>query len=788
MHVFRMLGGLGLSTGDSGEVDALLRQPKRVALLAYLAMPRPGTWHRRDSLLATFWPEHDSLRARTALRSALYTLRRHLADGAIRTRGDDEVSLDPELIETDVAALIDDVNAGRNAEAVARYTGDLLPGFHIDDAEDFEKWLGQERSHLNALARKAALALAETRERLGDLSGAIEAARRAYELDPDDEAAAQRLIALLDRSGDRTQAFAAYEKFRKHVAEEFGTRPSAETIALVDAIRVRREASSPTTSLIAPNQETLRTLVPESNAEPRPPTAGQLANIAANPTLLQTQASPSSVPRGNLKWLWAVAVIALIAVVGAWSALRGRKEASASVVARSLVVLPAENETGDRKLDYIGAGIAEGVARRLEGIGGLRIRSGARSDWPTSTLHDYKTISREFGSTVLLRTTLGRVSDSLEARAAVVDATTSGERLIAARRFGLSQIRDVESALAADVAGAVFRVPLPSVPRRPDRRIDPESYRLMLEGWQQLMDQRDRRAGKALFQRAVEIDPTNARAWAGLSSAWAVQGLGEIPFDIAYDRSSAAAARALALDSLQSSAWGNLAIMRAFKYRSLAVGLELIEKATAAEPGNPEIFLIKSTLFRHAHDWDQARDAIRVARALDPLSPVYADREGFTELCADRPEAALKVYQALVDSNPTYKGGHAGLLRSLVRLGRYDEAIAAWRKTVDSTNRELVDALARGHGKNGYWAAKHVEGKPGLAAIEKEATHSYVAAQRLFQARFLAGDLDGGFKVLEAASRTKDWRGWHLPCGPGMDEVRQSPRFKAILEKAGALH
>ena len=240
-----MLGGIGLSTDDGREVDALLRQPKRVALLAYLAMPRPGTWHRRDSLLGTFWPEHDQLRARTALRSALYTLRRHLSDGAIRTRGDEEVSLDPEIVTTDVAAMMDDFTAARYAEALDRYGGELLPGLHIDGAEGFEKWLGQERIRLNALARKAATHLAEAREKSGDIPGAVEAARRASELDPDDEAAAQRWIALLDRSGDRSQAFAVYEKFRKHVAEEFGTRPSAETIALVDAVRTRRATSAP---------------------------------------------------------------------------------------------------------------------------------------------------------------------------------------------------------------------------------------------------------------------------------------------------------------------------------------------------------------------------------------------------------------------------------------------------------------------------------------------------------------------------------------------------------------
>src|ERR1700681_4161416 len=126
MQILRLLGGIGLSTADGREVDELLRKPKIVGLLAFFAMPRPGTWHRRDSLLATFWPELDQGRARTALRSALHILRRHLAGGTLRNRGDDEVSVDPLLLTTDVAAMIDDLDAGRNAEALGRYAGPFL--------------------------------------------------------------------------------------------------------------------------------------------------------------------------------------------------------------------------------------------------------------------------------------------------------------------------------------------------------------------------------------------------------------------------------------------------------------------------------------------------------------------------------------------------------------------------------------------------------------------------------------------------------------------------------------
>lgn len=42
MHGLRMPGGISLIGPDGGELDALLRQPKHMALLAYISMPRPG--------------------------------------------------------------------------------------------------------------------------------------------------------------------------------------------------------------------------------------------------------------------------------------------------------------------------------------------------------------------------------------------------------------------------------------------------------------------------------------------------------------------------------------------------------------------------------------------------------------------------------------------------------------------------------------------------------------------------------------------------------------------------
>ena len=92
---------------DGGEVDEVVRQPKRLAFLVYLALAEPRGFHRRDSLLPIIWPELPENRARNALNKTLHFLRSHLGDDVVESRGSAEVGLDPDKVWTDVAAFED---------------------------------------------------------------------------------------------------------------------------------------------------------------------------------------------------------------------------------------------------------------------------------------------------------------------------------------------------------------------------------------------------------------------------------------------------------------------------------------------------------------------------------------------------------------------------------------------------------------------------------------------------------------------------------------------------------
>ena len=810
MLTFQMLGGVALAGDDRAEVDALLRQTKHLALLAYLALPRPGTWHRRDTLLAIFWPELDEARARTALRSALHLLRRHLGPDTVRNRGTGEVGIAPEALATDVGRLRDAATAGRHAEVLACYQGEFLPALHVDDADDFQRWLDAERIGLRALARRSASALAREWEQRGDLAEAVDAARRAAALDPDDEGIARALIALLDRVGDRAQAFAAYERHRTHLAAEFGARPSAETLALVEAVRTRRTVGA------APTIDTLTNTaldegpiadapLPRAPVPTTPPPADPAPRVSVpvQPVdhVTATPATPALARARPSRRRYAVwgAAAGVAVVLATMLTPRARSHASPGGAHRAtgavphVLVLPPENATHDTAQAYLATGVSDDVARQLARLGSLAVSSSARAPWPPATPPDVRALGRRFGSTVLLRLSLARVDgavgDSLEVRPVLLDQASRTEHPLRPTRFAAADARDAASAVTAEVVGAVFRVPEPMVPHPTAHPVDPESYRLTLDGWHQFFSFFDRRGARARFEAAIRRDPLNARAWAGLTTSWAAQlATDEVPADEAYVNAAAAAERAIALDSLEGTAWADLALVHMARARRFAAGAPFLRRAITVDPSNPEVYLIAAAMYRGMHRWDDVRAEVRRARALDPLNPFYLDKAAHGEVCADRPAAVLALADEGLRADSTSAAFWRYRILALSRLGRYDEAIAAWRGGLTAQLPPPVRAALDGAtGATGFWAAWRAQGQWELARLRVAGARGWVSPDLVAAATVQAGDTAAGWRALNARVPARGWLLYKLACSEQFAEVRDTPQFAALVARVGAV-
>ena len=244
MIELRTLGELALKGSDQRELAAILAQPKRLALLTYLAVSTHR--QRRDSVIALFWPDYDADHARGALRQALRFIRRELGDGVLNGRTQEEIGFQEGTLWCDAASFEQACAAGRLADALLLYRGDFLDGFFVSGmSPEFEYWVDAQRTRLRNLAVEAAATLAQRCESEGDGAAAIRWARRAVELSGDGEHMLRRLITLLARLGERATAVSIYEDFARRLAAEYEIEPSPETQTLMLTVRRARSRARP---------------------------------------------------------------------------------------------------------------------------------------------------------------------------------------------------------------------------------------------------------------------------------------------------------------------------------------------------------------------------------------------------------------------------------------------------------------------------------------------------------------------------------------------------------------
>ncbi len=241
MIQLQTLGRVRLQGDRSGDTAGpAAAQPKRLALLAYLAIEGARGPVRRDLLLALFWPELGTEQARRALRQALHYLRRVIGDDVLVGAGE-ELSVHGSQFRCDAVEVERLIGAGEPAQALSLYEGDFLTGFHVPDVSvELEEWVDRTRARLRRHAASAAWTASEAAESAGHPEEAVALARRGCALEPDQEGGWRRLMTLQGRVGDQAGALRSYDELATRLRRDFDADPSPETAALASKLRAVR--------------------------------------------------------------------------------------------------------------------------------------------------------------------------------------------------------------------------------------------------------------------------------------------------------------------------------------------------------------------------------------------------------------------------------------------------------------------------------------------------------------------------------------------------------------------
>jgi TolB-like protein/DNA-binding SARP family transcriptional activator len=763
-------------------MSSLLAQPKRTALLAYLAAEAPRGFQRRDTLLGLFWPEMDEARARAALSRALHFLRRGLGEAALAGRGDDELTVDPAHLWCDVVAFEQARAAGRHEEALGLYRGALLEGFLPDEVPEFERWMEGERRRLRLAAAASAGLLADDLERAGDVTGAVAAARRGAAIDPHDEVALRRLLALLGRAGDRAGAAAAYDAAARRLAADLQLEPSAETKAVMESIRaapahVTAAAAGGTAAPAAPPPPAPAVSAPAAERgrgrcggpQPRnaPPhgrgDAGRRTERggrgAASPGAAAASGGPGRARGGGGdRGGGDVAAGAAAPGVGVRSA-GGRRPA----VRRPL---------GRTRSGLLRRGMADELIAALGTIDGIDVVARTSSFAYQGKAVPVGEIARQLGATHVVEGSVRRDGDRLRVRVQLIDAATGYRlwsrafdepaRAVLALQDAIS--REVVDALAPRLAG-----PAASPARRPGP-VDPAAYDLYLQGrylyhsagiWDSVQNARSVDA----FRAAIARDSGYAPAWAGLADVLGRLGRRE--------EAGAAARRAVALDSTLSDARASLAYVLAYTEWRWDDAVREIDRAVELSPGSVLALVRRAGIRSAMGRVEEAVADMERAYRLDPLAPTVLQQRGMAYLRAGRHDEAIRALRTVVAARPEDLDAREALgLAYLAAGGMGEQAAAEFLAFGDSIDA----AIARNDRATMLRFVREGEAVPRGGRLTPLAMAALYA--RL-------GLTDEAFAMLERARpelRGYPW-GAGVPYDPRLLPLRADPRFRALAAR-----
>jgi len=228
----------GLEVQDAAGAPVAL-SPKRLALLAYLAVARPRGPHQRDSLLALFYPESDTTHARSAFRHLLHEVRLALGDDLLPSRPRETVAANHDLLRCDVWAFEEALAHGDFQQTVALYAGPFLSGFHLNGCPGFEQWAEGERGRLQRAVTGSLEQLALSSMQRGDSRNAAVWWQQLLAHEPYASHVTLGLMEALADAGDRAAALQAAQDHAARMKRDFGAEPSSDVAAFADRLKTQ---------------------------------------------------------------------------------------------------------------------------------------------------------------------------------------------------------------------------------------------------------------------------------------------------------------------------------------------------------------------------------------------------------------------------------------------------------------------------------------------------------------------------------------------------------------------
>jgi len=516
--------------------------------------------------------------------------------------------------------------------------------------------------------------------------------------------------------------------------------------------------------------------------------------------------APQTARRMN-RMIIAVLVLAVAYFAVDKFALNPRREKSAAGASassnaapneKSVAVLAFANMSDDKGSEYFSDGISEELLTVLQKIPGLHVAARTSAFSFKGKNATAQEIGQKLGVAHLVEGSVRKAGDVVRIAARLTQANTGEEQWSENYTRNLKDVFAVQTELAQTIVEQL-RGQLTGGATNPTTKAEIqaevraaekggtkslEAHESYLQGrfFINRHSEKETDQARVAYQRAAELDPKFALAWAGLAQThvwdcnYATEG-GQKGFNAHLAAAREAVERALALEpDLPDALFARSMIQTNFDYNWKGAA-ETLRKALALAPQDPALLMQAGNLAAARGEKTQSLEFDQRAVALDPVNAQARAFLASALSAIGKQEEARAEYARVIELNPSAPNSHAGVGLCYLLEGKFEEAAVAAQKDAADWARLLIVSCAR-------WAQKRIP-ESDAALAELIANTSETGAYQIAEVYGYRNDKDHAFEWLERARRQRDAGLPGLRADTLLRNLHDDPRWDAFLRTMG---
>jgi adenylate cyclase len=445
-------------------------------------------------------------------------------------------------------------------------------------------------------------------------------------------------------------------------------------------------------------------------------------------------------------------------------------------------VLPFTNMSSNPEEGYFADGVTEELITSLSGVRQLTVIARTSVMGYKGTTKKVKEIGRELEVGSLLEGSVRKAGNKVRITAQLIDALTEGHLWAQNYDRQLDDIFAVRSEIAEKVAGELRTQLLDSEKKTLEKKLTSniEAYTCFLQGRELYREETETslKQAIALFEKAIELDPSFAKAYVGVAVCHQLLADGGFELaDISVATVRPLLERALSLDPNLPEAHAALSVMFFNMDDVLAMEAEA-RRALELNPSLPDTYWHLFELAAIREDPGEMVRQIESAYRLDPIRPDFIYRVGLAYLWTGRNQEALEFWRKNEPLAPAfvYRGNTEYYIAN-GDLQRAEEFNAKLEK-LDPTNPRAI-------WMGGVIAAIEGDREKALLAVRKieDARMGPVGFNFIGYVYHALGDLDSFFECMNKAFEGHAIIASVLLHSPLWAKARTDRRYRELVER-----